>query len=247
MTVNRPYRRTCRPFTTERYPYRWQWDYILHQKYAVAPEHYVRAFLLLQEDLQRLFQFVEPADTNCTTYSYRIHELLLRTCVEVEANCKAILTENGYARPGDWNMDDYRKLDTSHHLSSFSVKFPVWTGSYNVRTPYSAWSSGKSLLWYQAYNQTKHDRHASFPHATFDHLLDAISGLVALLASQFWTHDFGPGPWLLASESPKDGTESAIGEYFRVTFPDDWRPEDLYDFDWNAIASEPDPFIAFPY
>jgi hypothetical protein len=33
--------------------------------------------------------YVEPADQNLNTYSFRIHELLMRACIEVEANCKA--------------------------------------------------------------------------------------------------------------------------------------------------------------
>jgi hypothetical protein len=246
MPVNRPYRRTWRQFTTPNYA-GWQWRYILHPKYAVAPEQYVRAFLLIQEDVLRLFQFVEPADKNLATYSFRIHELLLRTCVEVEANCKAILLENGYARPGDWDMTDYRKLEGSHRLSSYRVTIPIWAGSRNVRNPFSAWTSGQGLPWYQAYNRTKHDRHTMLPEATFDQLLDAISGLVVLLASQFWTHDFGPGPEVLTTEGPNDGTESAIGGYFRVKFPDDWPPNDQYEFTWNQIEPEADPFIQFPY
>jgi len=58
--------------------------YILHARYAKSPQHYVRAFLLLLKDLQKLFDFIEPSDANLSCYSYRIHELLLRTCVEVD-------------------------------------------------------------------------------------------------------------------------------------------------------------------
>lgn len=54
----------------------------------------MRAFLLVQKDLQELFDYVEPADKKLCCYSYRIHELLMRTCIEVKANCKAILSEN---------------------------------------------------------------------------------------------------------------------------------------------------------
>ena len=86
-----------------------KWEYIKHPKYANSPEQYIRAFLLLQKDLQLLFDYVEPSEINLTCYSYRIHELLLRACVEVEANCKAILLENGYQKDAEMNMTDYKK------------------------------------------------------------------------------------------------------------------------------------------
>ena len=83
---------------------------MLDPRYAQDPEHYVRAYLLLQKDLEELFDYVEPSDQNLNCYSYRTHELLLRACVEVEANCKAILLENGYPKPrDDMNRNDYIK------------------------------------------------------------------------------------------------------------------------------------------
>ena len=90
---------------------------MVHPEFAESPEHYVRAFLLLQKDLHDLFDYVEPADTNLQCFSYRIHALLLRACVEVEANCKAILKENGYKRVGDWSMRDNRKIRDPSPLS----------------------------------------------------------------------------------------------------------------------------------
>jgi hypothetical protein len=102
----------------------------------------------------------EPADQNLVCYSYRIHELLLRACIEVEANCKAILLGNGYKRrldkhgnPIDLNMFDYIKIEQSHKLSKFEVAVPTWAGIHGVRTPFSSWAHGQSTDWYQAYNQ----------------------------------------------------------------------------------------------
>ena len=57
---------------------------------------------------------------NAVAFSYRIHALLMRTCIEVEANFKAILEENTFTPPPNrsLNMTDYRKVDATHHLSS---------------------------------------------------------------------------------------------------------------------------------
>ena len=40
-----------------------------------------------------------------------------------------------------------------------------------LRVPFAAWGKGGALVWYQAYNATKHDRHAEFCRATFEHAL----------------------------------------------------------------------------
>jgi len=220
---------------------------MLHPKFAQSPEHYVRAFLILLKDLQEVFDYVEPADKNLGCYSYRIHALLLRACVEVEANCKAILAENGYAKSGDWNMNDYRKIERTHLLSAYEVKVPHWSGSRAIRSPFFAWASGGLLPWYHAYNTTKHDRHSQFEQATFDHVLDAYCGLLVLLSAQFETNDFSPGNTLLALEGAADGMESGIGDYFRVRFPTNFPPGLRYEFDWQQLKNDPDPFQTIDY
>lgn len=111
---------------------------MLHPQFANSPGHDVRAFLLILKDLQELFDYVEPGDENLPCYSYRIHALLLRSCIEVEANCKAILKENGYTKASDMNMGDYKKVNTTHHLSSYEIKIPHWNGAKGIRTPFQA-------------------------------------------------------------------------------------------------------------
>ena len=216
MSISKPYIRTSRQLIDGSYANSGNGHYVVHPKFAKDPEHYVRAYLLLQKDLEQLFDYVEPSDQNLACYSYRIHELLLRACVEVEANCKAILIENGYARKSkDLDMDDYRKLETSHRLSEFKVRFPAWSGLAGARTPFSAWAAGGSLRWYQAYNATKHDRHTAFRSATFEHMIDAVCACAAILAAQFRDVDFSsPASYLVTDAA--DGSEGSIGEYFRI-------------------------------
>jgi hypothetical protein len=240
--IDKPYYRTCRQFKNGDYI----GYFVTHAKFAQSPEHYVRAFLLLQKDLQELFDYIEPADANLACYSYRIHALLLRACVEVEANCKAILKENGYQKNGDLNMKDYKKIEKTHLLSGFKIKLPVWQGSQATRSPFSAWQSGGTLPWYEAYNAAKHDRHSEFQRATFEHLIDACCGILALLSAQFETYDFSPHHSCLALYRPDDAV-TGIGDYFLVSFPANW-PEDLrYDFDWRELENEANPFQQFDY
>ena len=249
MSVTQPYRRTYRQFVDGGYVR----GYILHPRYAVAPAQYIRAFGLLQKDMLDLFDYVEPADRNLPCYSFRIHELLLRACVEVEANCKAIMTENGYTgarkKVDKMNMNDYKLIEQSHRLSSYEVRFPYWHGNCDIRRPFASWMRGGKPPWYDAYNSTKHNRYELFDQATLEHMTDAVAGLLVILSSQFYTHDFSPGDMFLSIEpsARNDGMQSAIGGYFRIRFPNDWPVDQQYDFDWQVLAKESDPFQSFDY
>lgn len=248
MSINRPYFRTCRQFRDGSYAEGGKAKYIELPQYAKNAQHYIRAFILIQKDLLDLFDYIEPADQNLATYSFRIHELLLRACVEVEANFKAILRENGYKKhEKNWNITDYQKIEGSHFLSSYQITIPYWDGKHNTVKPFEEFSSENKLSWYSAYNNTKHDRYENFKSASFKNLISAVAGLLALLSSQFYTRDFSPSNTLLAiSDGKNDGTEAGIGEYFRIKFPD--IPfEERYSFDYADIQRSEFQCVKYDY
>lgn len=252
MGIARPYRRTCRQLADGSYAGGGNGQYVKHAKYAREPGHYVRAFQLIQGDMLKLFEYVEPSNKNLECYSYRIHELLLRACVEVEANCKAILLENGYPdysnQKGcrDLNMFDYMKINGSHHMSDYEVKAPFWREGEHVVVPFENWSAQQPLPWYQAYNKTKHDRHTKFALATFDEMLNAICGLVAIISAQFRDEDFSGHAGVRVVSGPNDGFEQAVGGRFRVKYPT-WPDDERYSLDWQKVAGRKDPFQNYPY
>lgn len=261
MTVKKPFRRTVRIFTDDSYSEGGRARYIEHPRYAESPESFIRAFLLIQKDLLTLFDYIEPSDINEQTHSFRIHELLLRTCIEVEANLKAILKENGCEikiekKDGSagikdekwWNMKDYAKVNQSHYLSQYEVKVHGWIGEKSIRTPFSAWANvDDRLSWYTAYNSTKHDRYSNFKEASFQHLIDAVSGLAVLLASQFMDNDFSPSDNLLSIGGRNDGYEDSIGGFFRIKYPSSIPKDKKYDFDWQFLKDKKNPFQNFTY
>ena len=168
---------------------------VRHPAYADRAHRWVRAHLILQDDLVEYLESVEPADVNLETYSLRAADLLIRACIEVEANLTAILRANTYTNVGSLNMDkDHFKVEKSHFLSQFSVQFPHWDGSHRTRQPFGAWADGsyQPLAWYRAYNAVKHDRAEHLVNATFGHLTDAWCGLAVLLTAQFLFEDFSP-------------------------------------------------------
>jgi hypothetical protein len=204
----------------------------------------------LQKDVLELFDYIEPSDQNLPCHSYRIHELLMRACMEVEANCKAILTENGMTLRDRPNMTDYRKVEQSHKLSAYQVGVPTWHGDSALRTPFASWANvppaDRTLPWYDAYNKTKHSRATHFNEATFGNMLDAVCGVVAILAAQFRDEDFSWNDPIVAVGGRSDGMETAIGGYFRVKFPD-LPDENRYGFHWCDLEDLADPFVNFEY
>lgn len=254
--IARPYKRIARPFNSQSYMDDGVWLYNLHPKYAKGRDHYIKAAELIIKDIRELFYYVQPADINTWTYSHRIHELLLRTCSEVEANLRAILTENGYTKvderdkPLPLNMNDYVKVDRTHHLSSFKVEIPSWSGERHTRTPFETWASESvgSPEWYTKYHAVKHDRAMNFKDANFDNLIEAACGLLALLASQFMGCSPGNGESpILASVIPSDGTERTLDDHFRIYYPSDWSENEKYSFNWDTIKKDEDPFQQFDY
>ncbi len=255
MGLKRPFYRTIRKLTGPNGGH--YGPFVYDRDYAIAPEHYVRAFMIIQKDLVQLFEYIEPTDSNLETYSYRTHELFMRTCIETEANFKAILKANtfnpkhrdGRDRPEKkWNIHDYKKVNTSHHLSSYTVHIPIWRGDHSSFRPFSEWNDDQPLSWYQAYNSSKHDRHNSFGQANLRNLLNSISALLVLLSSQFGREEFSPAmPGLAVTGVSYYSTTPALGDFFHIDYPDDWEESELYDFTWRDIRDQPDKFVKFNY
>lgn len=257
MSFNKPFYRNYRPVKKSPNSGYSSWAYIVDHSYSKNPEYYTRAFSIIQEDIIKLFEYVEPSDINNVTYSFRIHELLTRICIEVEANFKAILRENifdpkdkdGKSRSEqNWKINDFKIVNKTHHLDDYAIQLPFWKGNLNVRKPFEAWKSNLPLSWYQAYNKAKHDRVHNFDKANFGNLIDAYCGLCVILSSQFRTEDFMPGEQSLGVNTDSYfGGGFGLGNYLIVDWPDDWKEEELYDFDWSKLKTESERFAKIDY
>jgi len=238
--------------------------YVADRDYAKNAEHYVRALILIQDDLRSIFEYLEPSDECLLAYSYRIHALFMRSCIEVEANFKAILEENIFTPSGRFlNMIDYRKVDATHHLSSYEVMLPIWNGAPKMFKPFEPWRSVRglptpsggapSLPWYQDYNASKHNRQEEFKKASFENLVTAVAGLLVIVSSQFLDQDFGAGPVGIVTEGHDyHSMEASTGAMFRIKYPDDWADAECYDFDWSDLKTQTNrfdkiDFDAIPY
>ena len=253
MGIDRPFFRTARQLADGSYQNSGNGRYVRHPLYAPGADKYIHAYLLIQKDMLDVFDYVSGSDVNLRTHSFRIHELIIRACIEVEANFKAILRSNGYSKTGSYTVFDFQKVEPTHYLSGYRVKIPYWHGNQSVRQPFGSFrlasdQATPSPAWYQAYNATKHDRHENFEQANLEVMIDAVAGLAVLLAAQYLTEDYSPvSPGLAASYGDGDGSEDAIGGYFRIFYPDDWPDAERYSFDWQTLKADPNPFSSHNY
>ena len=98
-------------------------DYLSDVRYIDKQESasYVNAARIIVKDYYELMDYVEPVDANKSVFSHRIYELLLRTATEYEANCKGILSANGYSK----------KLGGETHLFYIRISFSEWLEEVN--------------------------------------------------------------------------------------------------------------------
>ena len=108
---------------------------------------------------------------------------------------------------------------------------PFWLGIKKIRKPFTAWNRGGTLSWYQAYNNTKHNRQEKFIEANLNNLINACCGLFVILSAQFHNHDY-------LNDTVLKTENSFIGDYFQVEFPKTWKSKNMYDFDYDQIWSK---------
>jgi hypothetical protein len=139
------------------------------------------------------------------------------------------------------------------HLSSYEVILPIWNGTSPIFKPFEPWKAGRglskpngidlSLPWYRDYNKSKHDRQDEFKRANFENLVTAVTGLLVLISSQFRDQNFSAGAATLGlSGYDYHPMAAATGDLFRIKYPDDWKEEEVYDFDWTVLKNEKDRF-----
>lgn len=136
---------------------------------------------LLIQKLDEIFLYIEPDNTSLNTYSHKTRELLILACTEVENFWKYYMMQaNESPISRNFTTKDYVKLLDKLHLKDFEFNLKTYSNIPPIK-PFENWSpeaSTASLVWYDAYNKTKHDRDNHFSEAT---LLNCINAVVANL------------------------------------------------------------------
>ena len=177
---------------------------------------------LLLERLDELFLYIEPSPASLSTYSHKTRELLILACTEVENAWKRYMGEAN-AAPGngrDYTTNDYVKLLGPLYLNEFQLALKAFPAVAASR-PFYGWTSAqptKSLVWYDGYNLTKHDRRTHFDKATLKNCVDAVGANLALFSTRF-------SPYPLYNEG---GTVSALFQQLFEIELKEARPETFY-------------------
>jgi hypothetical protein len=140
--------------------------------------------------LRKIFSFVEPGKANLSSYGSEIRTLLILACTEVEAQLKHVLKANEYpGKDKGWRTKDYEKLRTVMLLDEYRVRLTRY--HIGELSPFSDWDEDeptKSLPWYDAYNNVKHDRLNLRHKGTLAMAIDAVAALAIVAAAKY-----GPG------------------------------------------------------
>lgn len=244
-----PFHRCYRPMVKRVNSGSSEYHYLQDDDYAQKPYMFTRAFEELQKDLKEIFNYVEPSYHNRKAYSYKIQQLFIRVCIELEANFKAIFSENKYSKPESiWTINDYWKIDASHRLNEYKVVFPTWEGGSKTFEPFAAWKKAPTLGWYRAYQWTKHSRAAKLNEANLENLMNAFCGLFVVLTAQFGDEDYSTGPVFLSvgGHDTYFGGDFGIGGMLKAEYPE-WPEEEKYDVQWCDVYNSPDRFRKFDY
>jgi hypothetical protein len=243
VAINQPYYRIARPMLSDDFSYG---RYVLDRRYASDRSMLCRAYRMLEDDLKIIFEFVEPSDDNCLTYSHRIYELLLRAATEFETNCKGILDANGYIKNGNLSIIDYYKIEKAIRASKYEIYLDIWRPERKKIVPFKGWATGHKLEWYAAYNDVKHGRQIKFCRANIANLLNSVAAVYIILFAQFGVFSFNPYQQINMVEDNDDGSIFS-GESIFGIIPPSWLQEGKYDFDWEKLKKQPSPFLQYNF
>lgn len=141
--------------------------------------------------IHRLFElllYIEPGVHGLNTYSLKTRELLILACTEIEAAWSYYLKISGVPiRSNGFNTNDYVKLATPLSLMDYQITLSAYPLIDPYR-PFKDWQAARptaSLVWYDAYNKTKHDRAQHLDQATLQNCIEAVAANIALYCVRF--------------------------------------------------------------
>lgn len=136
---------------------------------------------ILIQKLQDVLLYIEPSEVGLKTYSHKIRELLILACTELESTFKY------YKLGNNQRMNDYVKILDLVDLSKHKLSLVGYVDPYKC-CPFENWDKtnpSKSLFWYDAYNQVKHNKNNSFKLATLENCINAIAANIVLFAVRY--------------------------------------------------------------
>lgn len=182
---------------------------------AIEQRSQEQAIRILVEKLDEILLFVEPSENGLKAYSHKIRELLILACTETENQWKTLLNRANYHPSKEIipTTNDYVKLREPAHLHEFQIGLRHYDG-FSPSKPFAQWNNKyptKSLPWYNAYNDTKHNRNHFFSSATLQATIDAVAANIILYCTRF-------SPLMLINDTST--LSGLIKQIFKITMID---------------------------
>lgn len=161
-----------------------------------------QTYLMLEKELLELSKYIYITDEkivnhkseNCTsqleTFSPHIADLIIRTCIEIEALSKELYFDfGGTKKRGDKNLffdeDCLKEIDMKCqiHKKIVIVTSPLFNLTKNenkIFKPLKEAHKRQGTDWARAYQALKHDRYSSLSYGTIKNLLHSLGALYLL-------------------------------------------------------------------
>lgn len=254
MSIGKPYYRI---FRYNKYGFKYDTPYTVDNRNILDWSSPIMAFDLIIEDFKTICKYIDPCDENFYVHSHRLYELFIRICTEMESSMKAILKANGYKKTykkgktiddNKWNIEDYKLLEPILKLSDYKVLINFWNGGRGGEcSPFNNLAKGKTnkLVWYMDYNQVKHNRAERFNLANLENVIDSLCGLFVVLFSQYGPQVFSPYQQVTTYDISSDNVISGSDTTIFSIKPPEWAENEKYEFDWESLSKQKNPFQTF--
>ncbi|APS29452.1 hypothetical protein H4F38_07725 [Pectobacterium brasiliense] len=180
-----------------------------------------QALRILIEKLDDILLYIEPDYNGLNSYSHKCRELLILACTEVENQFVSIISNTNLSRPNQrYTTNDYVKLLDNCFLNEFKVQYLNYSGLKDFK-PFNGWDPTNptvSLIWYDAYNKTKHARAGSFHFSTLENVMDAVAACIVMHCVKY-------GPFSLLA--PNTSLATIINQHFKISL-DNSNPANYY-------------------
>lgn len=140
--------------------------------------NYWQYYLSFEEDVDRLFRYIEPAEYNFAVYSVELTRLYLAICSEIDVILKAYcnLLDEG-SKPS--NITEYAEVVVSSQKGLCSETVNLQRFGVSM-TPFSEWEQSSTPTWWKKHNGVKHNRNVNFKDANLGNVLNAFAALYLL-------------------------------------------------------------------
>jgi len=143
-----------------------------------------RNLSVLIQKFQEVLLYVEPAINCLDTYSHKLRELLILACTEFECALK------NYNLGNNERTIDYVKILELTNLRKYKIELAGYSEKF-ISRPFEKWDvtgPTKTLAWYDAYTQIKHNGLNAFNLATLRNCIEAVAANIIMFSIRYSPH-----------------------------------------------------------